>query len=98
MFVHTVYFWLKADLTHEQHAVFQRGLESLSSIEMLTFFHVGTPAATDRPVVDRSYDYALVVAFDSQAGHDAYQVHPQHLAFVEQYKANWERIRVYDSE
>ncbi|MFM8334667.1 MAG: Dabb family protein [Opitutaceae bacterium] len=32
------------------------------------------------------------------AGHDAYQVDPLHLAFVERFKTFWNRVQIYDAE
>ena len=48
-------------------------------------------------MVDASYDYALIIHFDNQEAHDAYQVDPIHLKFVDDHKADWERVTVYDS-
>jgi hypothetical protein len=98
MFVHVVNFWLKKDLTAAERAQFEAGVKSLGAIESLTNFSVGTPAATDRPVIDRSYDYCLLTTFNDAAGHDIYQPHPIHLKFVETCKHLWERVVIYDSE
>ena len=98
MLVHSVYFWLKPALTQEQHAAFRQGLESLQGIETLRFFHVGLPTDSDRPVVERSYTFALVTSFEDKSGLDTYQVHPLHLAFLDEYKENWERLQVFDCE
>lgn len=96
MFVHCVYFWLKPDLDDESLEVFKRGLESLVKIPSVRFGEWGTPAATDRPVIDRSYSYGLVCAFDDEPGHDEYQVHPDHDAFRETCSSMWEQVRIYD--
>ena len=55
MFVHSVYFWLKPDLTPTQRAQFWTGVRSLGDIPGVRSFFVGAPASTDRPVIDRSY-------------------------------------------
>lgn len=96
MFVHSVYFWLRPDLTPEQLAAFSRALLGLERVETVRQIRVGTPAATDRPVIDRTYAYALILEFDDQAGHDAYQDHPDHQAFVSQYSTFWTQVRIYD--
>jgi hypothetical protein len=55
MLVHTVYFWLKPELTPAQRAEFRQGIESLSGIPAVEAIYVGTPAATEkRPVIDDS--------------------------------------------
>ena len=53
-------------------SVFEAGLQRLMTIPTVRFRYLGTPAETDRPVIDRSYSYKLVVGFDDRAGHDAH--------------------------
>lgn len=98
MLVHAVYFWLKKDLTSEQRAAFLAGVESLKGIASTEAVHIGAPAPTFRPVVDRTYDVALVVLMKDMAAHDAYQVDPLHKAFLEKFASNWEKVVIYDSE
>ncbi len=98
MFVHTVYFWLKKDHSAEQRATFLKGVETLRGVPSAEAVYVGTPAATHRPVVDRTYDVALIVLLNDLAAHDAYQADPVHRAFVEQYASHWEKVVIYDSE
>jgi len=98
MLVHTVYFWLKPELTAAQRADFRRGVESLGGIKAVEKIYVGTPAATGkRPIIDDSYAVALTVLCKDVAAHDAYQVDPIHLGFVEQFKACWTRVQIYDA-
>ncbi|HRK35954.1 MAG TPA: Dabb family protein [Candidatus Hydrogenedentes bacterium] len=97
MFVHAVYFWLREGLTLEETARFRGGMESLRGCESVRDMFVGVPASTNRPVVERGYTFALVVLFDDLAGHDAYQVHPIHNAFVDTFKSYWTRVQIYDS-
>jgi hypothetical protein len=97
MFVHSVYFWLDRSLDPARRAAFEQGVRSLGTIPTLRQFQVGRPAGGDRPVIDRTYDFALLTVFDDQAGHDAYQVHPTHLAFVRDHARDWIQVRVYDS-
>lgn len=97
MFVHSVYFWLKSDLTDEEHRTFVEGLESLTAIETVKVAHTGTPADTDRPIIVRSYSYALILFFDDKAAHDAYQIDPVHDAFRETCGTFWSEVRIYDS-
>jgi hypothetical protein len=99
MLFHNVYFWLKPELTPAQRAEFRRGVESLAGIKSVTKVDVGVPAKTGvRPVIDHSYDFALIVQCRDVAAHDAYQVDPLHLAFVDKFKAYWSRVQIYDSE
>ncbi len=99
MLVHTVYFWLKPDLTAAQRAEFRRGVESLGGIKAVDRIYVGTPAKTEkRPIIDDSYSVALTVLCKDLAAHDAYQVDPIHLKFIEQCKQFWTRVQIYDAE
>ena len=98
MFVHSVYFWLKPGLGERQVAAFRGGLESLAKAPTVTALYVGTPAATDRPIIDRSYSFALTVVFHDKAAHDAYQTDPVHLAFVDQFGSCWDRVLIYDAD
>jgi hypothetical protein len=99
MLVHSVFFWLKPELTDAQRAEFLRGLESLKGIAAIRQIYIGTPAATGkRPVIDDTYSYALTTIFDGLAGQDAYQVDPLHLAFVQNCKQFWNRVQIYDAE
>jgi hypothetical protein len=95
MFIHSVYFWLKPGITAAEEQRFSSALISLTKIQSVRHGWCGEPAATDRPVIDRSYTYGLVVAFDDAAGHDAYQVDPVHEAFRKLHDL-WTQVRIYD--
>jgi len=97
MFVHSVYFWLKPDLTEGQRAKFWEGARSLTTIESVRHGFAGSPASTDRPIIDRSYSCALIVMFDDDAGHEAYQVHPVHDKFREECATFWSKVLIYDA-
>jgi Stress responsive A/B Barrel Domain len=99
MLVHTVVFWLRPELTSAERDTFAReGLASLRGIPSVQEMHLGRPAPIPpRPVVDASYDFAITVLFNDVAGHDAYQVHPIHLAFLARFKSSWTRVQIYDA-
>lgn len=99
MLIHTVYFWLKRDLTDEQRKTFlEEGVNSLKNIDSTTAVYTGVPAATDRPVIDRSYDVGLTVVLEDMAAHDAYQEDQIHLDFIERFKDYWIKVQIYDAE
>ncbi|HYE71886.1 MAG TPA: Dabb family protein [Blastocatellia bacterium] len=98
MFVHSVYFWLKPELTEAETKAFWEGVRSLTTIKTVKFGFVGTPASTDRPVIDRSYSCKLVVAFDDLAGHDFYQEDPVHDQFRINCAPYWSKVLIYDAE
>ncbi|QYM77950.1 Dabb family protein [Horticoccus luteus] len=97
MLVHTVYFWLKSDLTAAQREAFAAALASLRGIPMEAFY-TGRPAALPaRPVVDATFDHAITCVFADIAAHNVYQTHPLHLAFLAQCKTWWTRVQIYDA-
>ncbi len=96
-FIHTVFFWMKRDNSESDIATFEEGLSSLTTIEEVRDSWIGKPAGTPREVVDNSYDYALILHFDSKEKQDAYQVAPVHKAFIEKSAHTWERVQVYDT-
>ena len=97
MLIHSVYFWFKAEVDTARAANFEDGLRSLASIELVRQGYFGRPEATPlRPVIDKSYDWALVLHFETLADHDAYQDHPVHLEFLDRFATLWEKVLVYD--
>lgn len=99
MLIHSVYFWLKPELTDAQRAEFLAALKALKDVPSVKEFHLGRPAAvTDRPVVDKTFDYGITCVFENLDGHNAYQVHPLHVAFVNTGKPLWARVQIYDAE
>jgi hypothetical protein len=96
--IHHVYFWLKNRDSKEDLNKLIEGLNTLKKIEHLRLAKIGVPASTEkRDVVDNSYSISWLNFFDDIKGQDAYQVHPIHLKFVENYKHLWEKVIVYDS-
>ena len=99
MLIHAVYFWLRADLAAAQRSDFISEVKKLSAVRTIEKLYVGTPAPiAAREVTDRSFDVALTIIFRDGSAHDAYQVDPLHLIFVEKNKTSWSRVSIYDSE
>jgi hypothetical protein len=98
MFVHHVFFWLKPTNTAEENQHFEKCVSSLKEVKSVTQVDIGKPAVTDRPVIDATYSYSLLLIFDSLAAHDEYQVDPIHLQFVADCSTLWERVLIYDSQ
>jgi Stress responsive A/B Barrel Domain len=96
MFVHHVFFTLKNAGSAADRAELIAGLETLRPISTIRTIHIGQPADTDRPVIDRSYDVSWLLIFDDAEGEAVYQVHPLHEAFVEKCKHLWAKVVVYD--
>jgi len=99
MLVHTVYFWLKPELTAAQLVDFRAGVDSLAKIGSVSALYVGVPAKTpDRPIIDKSYSVSLTLICKDLAAHDEYQVDPIHLRFVDSFKTFWSKVQIYDAE
>jgi hypothetical protein len=99
MLIHSVFFWLKADISAADRAHFISEVRKLSAVPTVSSIYVGTPAKiAERSVTDRSFDVALTIVFKDGPAHDSYQVDPIHLAFVERNKHSWTRVQVFDSE
>ena len=97
MFIHTVYFWMKAgsaDASRKQLVDDARNY--LGKIPTVRHLWAGVPAMTPRDVVDNSYDVGLTVVLDDTAGHDVYQIHDLHKEFIARNKTHWERVQIYD--
>lgn len=98
MLVHSVYFYLKAELSQAERTEFLAGLETLRAIPVAEAVHIGEPApVAARPVLVQDYSYGLTVLFKDVAAHDAYQVHPLHKAFLEKFKSQWSKVVVFDT-
>lgn len=96
-FAHTVLFWLKDPENPEVRKKFEAEAKQLIATSKYAHFgHFGKPADTDRPVVDNSYTYSMIVTYESQEDHDAYQVEDAHKHFLEQCKPLWEKVLIYD--
>ena len=99
MFSHIVIFWTdpaQAGAADELIAGVETYLRDIPGVKQ---FHVGKMVPSHRGVVDQSYQVALNLTFADKATQDAYQVHPQHLEFVEKvFKRVCKKVVVYDFE
>jgi hypothetical protein len=96
MFIHTVLFWAKDSISLVETEDFEDGLQSLRQIENIREFFIGTPADTDRPVIDSSYSYALIIHFDNDIDQNFYQEHQIHHEFIKNNSKYWSKVLVYD--
>tara|TARA_R110002050_G_scaffold98569_1_gene204799 strand:- start:168 stop:467 length:300 start_codon:yes stop_codon:yes gene_type:complete len=99
MLIHSVFFYLKPELSAADRAAFAEGVATLGTISALEAFYLGRPAATEkRPVIDDTYDYAITCVLADVAAQNAYQVDPIHLAFIAAHKDKWATVKIYDAE
>jgi hypothetical protein len=69
----------------------------LTSIPGVLSLRAGTAVASNRPIVDSTFDVALVISFSDRAALDSYLIHPLHVQLVEKtLKPLVARILVYD--
>jgi hypothetical protein len=98
MLSHSVYFTLNDNSPAAIQRLVTACKTCLSDHPGTVFFTAGTLADEfQRPVNDREFDVALHVVFTDRAAHDAYQQAPRHLKFIEENKANWKQVRVFDA-
>ncbi|HEY1190166.1 MAG TPA: Dabb family protein [Gemmata sp.] len=99
MIGHMVYFKLK-DSTPENRKKLVTACEKYLSEHPGTVFFSAGEIGDDfkRDVNDRDWDVALHLVFVDKAAHDKYAVDKEHLKFIEENKANWAKVRVFDSE
>jgi hypothetical protein len=96
---HMVYFKLKDATEENKKKLVEACKKYLADHDGVVFFSAGVVAdAFKRDVNDRDWDVALHLVFTDKAAHDKYQDHPEHLKFIEENKANWAKVRVFDSE
>ena len=98
MFVHHVLFTLKNKDSEADKKALVEGLNTLKGVETVKVLSIGTPADTDRPVINKDYSVSLLTIFDDAAGEAVYQTHPVHLAFIEQCKHLWEKVVIFDAD
>ena len=97
LFVHHVLFYTPADASAADKAKLLEGLQTLRSIPSIKLVHIGTPASTNRDVIERTYTYSLLCLFESAEQEEDYQQHPIHDDFRNQYATYWEKVVIYDS-
>ena len=99
MIGHMVYFKLKDGTPDSRKKLVAACEKYLADHDGAVFFSAGVVSDDfKREVNDRDWDVALHLVFVDKAAHDKYQDHKEHLKFIEENKANWAKVRVFDSE
>ncbi|MDR3633987.1 MAG: Dabb family protein [Isosphaeraceae bacterium] len=95
---HMVFFALK-DHSPESRKAFAASCEKyLKDIEGSVYFSVGIIAEdVEEPVSVKDWDVALHVVFRDKETKAKYLEHPQHKEFVEANRAQFAKVRVFDS-
>jgi Stress responsive A/B Barrel Domain len=99
MFSHIVVFWTDPAQSSAADELIAGANKYLKAIPGVLHFHVGKMSPSPRPVVDQSYQVGLNLVFPGKAAEQAYQVHPQHIEFVEKvFKRVGKKVVIYDFE
>ncbi len=96
---HTVFFYLNEDVSREEIAQFESGLQDLAKIEAIFKAEVGVPGPTEgSDAIDNTFAYSIYTWFKTMEDYNDYDKHPDHLEFINTYKHLWADIKVYDSD
>jgi hypothetical protein len=99
MFSHIVIFWTKPEVPNAADELLAAAKKYLQGLPGILQFHAGRMVPSERPVVDQSYQVALNMTFATKQAQDDYQMHPQHVEFVERFfKPLCSRALIYDFE
>jgi len=94
---HVVMFWQKKPGNLQDRQKITDAMDRLRVIEGITFLDYGTAVPSDRPVVDDSFDVALLVRFKNVDALHAYESDPRHTKEVKEVLLPLtKKIQVYD--
>jgi hypothetical protein len=96
--VHNVFFTLKESNESNRNKLIAACKKYLTKHPGEVYFAVG-PLCNDlkREVNDLDFDVCLTIVFKDKAAHDTYQDAKRHIDFIEECKAMWKKVRVFDS-
>lgn len=98
MIAHNVYFSLHESTPSARAQLVAACKKYLTGHPGTVFYAAGIVCAElNRPVNDLDYDVGLHLVFKTMADHDAYQEAPRHHEFINENKATWKKVRVFDS-
>ncbi len=94
---HVVLMWQKNPGNLKDRKQITDSIERLKVIEGMTILDYGTAVASERPVVDDSFDIGLVVRFKHVDALHAYETDPRHMKEVKGVlRPLTKKILVYD--
>ena len=95
---HDVYFSLTDNSDAAKEKLLAACKKYLAGHPGAESFTVGVLAKDlNRPVNDRDFDVSIHLVFTGKAAHDEYIKSETHVKFIEETKANWKKVRVFDS-
>jgi Stress responsive A/B Barrel Domain len=98
MIGHMVYFTLADNSPAKVQALVAACDKYLSKHPGEVYYAAG-PRAKEftRDVNDQDWDVALHLVFKTKADHDKYQDAARHKQFIDENRAGWKKVRVFDS-
>lgn len=95
---HMVFFELKDKSPEAKKKLVDACYKYLKNHDGVQYFSAG-PRAEDQkePVSATDWDVGLHIVFKDSASLNKYAKHPDHLKFIDENKANWKGVKVYDS-
>ncbi len=96
--VHNVFFTLKDTSDTAVKTLVESCYTYLKDQPGILYFSAGQLVAEhNRDVNVTDYQVGLHVVFTNKSSHDQYQDAEKHKIFVDNNKANWEKVRVFDT-
>lgn len=96
---HVVLVWLKEPGNEQIRRQLIETSKSFEEIPGVVDVSAGTPLGSERPVVDDSFDVAVIITFQSIEAMQNYETHPIHTKAVEEVlRPVTDRMVVYDFE
>jgi hypothetical protein len=94
---HVVVVWLKRHGNADDQSKLIAAAKSLKSIDGVRSVDVGTMLPSKRPIVDSTYDVAVVFRFSDEKSLRAYEKNPVHLRVVKEVlKPLSSKLLIYD--
>ena len=94
---HVVLCWLKTPGDAAQRKQLIEASYRFQEIPGVSLIAAGTAIPSTRPVVDASFDVAVVILFEDEAALRAYDAHPIHRQAVQELlRPLTQRIQIYD--
>ncbi len=94
---HVVMVWLKEPGNAQHRKQFVKASEQLNDLPGIVSRHVGVVQASDRAIVDDTFDVAVTVTMKNKAALKAYLNHPKHKKVLhDRIKPLINRVVAYD--
>jgi Stress responsive A/B Barrel Domain len=95
---HMVFFELKDKSAESKKKLVDACYKYLKNHDGVVYFSAGPRAEDTKEAVSATdWDVALHIVFKDKASLDKYAPHPDHKKFIDENKANWKGVKVYDS-